>query len=346
VAWAAPVRKFVAPPPTRALEPGRTPSFAILIATYQSSATIVECVESALGQTRPAEEVIVIDDGSTDGTEQVLSPYRGRITYTRQDNRGKASAINAGARLAGADFVSILDADDVYEPERIEALTELAVERPDLDILMTDAYLEVEGEIVGRFLERTPFAATNQSVWIFEDCYIAWPALRRERLLELGGFDESPLVSPAEDWECWIRMLHAGSAAGLVDQPLLRYRIGTRSLTGDRLKALRSRVHILELASKLDLSADERRALDHFLARRRRRLLLAEAERALRAHDPDARRRSLTAAFASGMPLRPRLLAFGAAAAPGIAARTLAAIESRSGHTRLKRPVPRGTQSL
>jgi GT2 family glycosyltransferase len=344
VARAAPVRKFVAPTPTRALEPGRTPSFAILIATYQSSGTIVECVESALGQTRPAEEVIVIDDGSTDGTEQVLSPYRGRIRYTRQDNRGKASAINAGARMARADFVSILDADDVYEPERIEALAELAVARPDLDILVTDAYLEVEGDIVGSFLERTPFAATDQSVAIFEDCFIAWPALRRERLLALGGFDESLLVS--EDWECWIRMLHAGCAAGLVDEPLLRYRIGTQSLTGDRLRALRSRVHILELASTLDLSADERRALERFLARRRRRLLLAEAEHALRAHHPDARRRSLAAAFASGMPLRSRLLAFGAAVAPGVAARTLSAIESRSGHTRLKRPLPRRTQSL
>jgi GT2 family glycosyltransferase len=335
------LRKIVAPPPVRALEPAAAPTFAILIAAYQAGATIVECVESALAQTMRAQEVIVIDDGSTDDTGSALSPYGGRITYIRQQNRGKAAAINNGARRATADFVSILDADDVYEAERLEALSELAAARPDLDILMTDAFLEVENEVVGRFCERTPFATANQSVAIFEDCFIAWPALRRQRLLALGGFDESPLVSPAEDWECWIRMLHAGCVAGLVDEPLLRYRIGSHSLTGDRVNALRSRVHILELASKLDLSGDERRALEHFLGRRRPRLLLAEAEKALRTHDPAARRCSMRAVLAAGMPFDARLRALAAAVAPRTAGRRLAAIEARTGHTRLKRPVPR-----
>lgn len=339
------MRAFVTPPAPASTKTGLAPTFAILIATYQAGATIAECVESAVTQTAGAHEVIVIDDGSTDDTGLALSPYRDRITYVWQENRGKAAAINNGARRATAGFVSILDADDVYEPERLEALSELAVARPDLDILMTDAYLEVENDVVGRFCERTPFATTNQSVAIFEDCFIAWPALRRETLLSLGGFAESPLVSPAEDWECWIRMLHAGCRAGLVDEPLLRYRIGSDSLTGDRLNALRSRVHILELASTLDLSADERRAAEHFLGRRRRRLLLAEAERALRSHDPEARRCSLRAALAAGMPLGSRLRALAAAVAPRAAARRLAAIEARTGHTRIERTIPGRTQS-
>ena len=338
--------RLVAPAPVGPVVPADAPTFSILIATFQSRESIVTCVESALAQTVRAAEVIVVDDGSTDGTADALALFAGRITYVRQENRGKAAAINAAARLATAEFVSILDADDVYEPTRIEALTELAVERPDLDILMTDAYLEVEGEIVGRFGEHTPFAKNDQAVAIFEDCFIAWPALRREKLLALGGFDESPLVSPAEDWECWIRMLHAGCVAGLVDEPLLRYRISDRSLTGDRLQALRSRVHVLELAAQLDLSENQRHALEHFLARRRRRVLLAEAEQALRAGSPDARRRSLAVVGSAGMPLRGRVLALAAVVAPRLAGRRLASIEARTGHSRLKRDIPRRARSL
>ena len=332
---------IVAPPPKKMVEPrAAPPGFSVVIAAYQAAATIDECVVSALTQTTPALEVIVVDDGSTDDTAHALAAYRDRIVYLHQENRGKAAAVNAAARRARAEFVSILDADDVYEPRRLEALGELARLRPDLDILMTDAYLEVDGELVGRFSERTPFATVNQSVAIFEDCFVAWPAIRRDRLLELGGFDESPLVAPAEDWECWIRLLHAGSVAGLVDEPLLRYRIHRGSLTSDRLNTLRSRVHILELAAALDLSPAQRAELERYLSRRRNRLLLAQAEQALRSGAPDARRRSLAAARSPEMPAASRLRALAAAAAPRTAARVLAALEARTGSSRTRRPVP------
>jgi glycosyltransferase involved in cell wall biosynthesis len=333
--------RIVAPPPRQAVAPRATPpTFSVVIAAYQAEATIDECVASALAQTMPPLEVIVVDDGSTDGTARALTAYSDRIVYVRQENRGKAAAVNVAARRAEGEFVSILDADDVYEPTRLEALGELARLRPDLDILMTDAYLEVDGQLVGRFCERTPFATVDQSVAIFEDCFVAWPAIRRDRLLEVGGFDESPLVAPAEDWECWIRLLHAGSVAGLVDEPLLRYRIHGGSLTSDRLNTLRSRVHILEVAASLDLSPPQRAALQRFLRRRRNRLLLAQAEQALRTNAPDARRRSLAAARSAGMPLLARLRALAAALAPRTAARVLGTIEARTGSSRTRRPIP------
>jgi hypothetical protein len=337
------VRAFLAPPAPPSLEPGSAPTFSILIAAYNAAGSIVECVQSALHQTAPAHEVIVVDDGSTDQTGEQLAPYRGRIVYVHQDNRGAAAASNLGARKATGDFVSILDADDVYEPQRLEALTELAIARPDLDILMTDAKLEVEGEIVGRFYEKTPFEIDRQQLAIFERCFVAWPAVRRTRFLELGGFDESMRIG--YDWECWIRMLHAGCRAGGIDEPLLRYRIaGHQSLTDDRVAALQSRVRVLEVAAQLDLAADERAELDRYLRRRRRRVLLAESEQALRARRPDARRRSFVVAFAREMPLGARLRALAAAAAPRTAARRLAALEARTGQSRIKRTVPRKTE--
>jgi hypothetical protein len=314
----------------------------VVIATYQAAGTIAECVESVLAQTVAAHEVIVIDDGSTDGTTEALAPFAQRISYRRQENRGAPAATNEGVRAATGDFVVVLDADDAYEPERLRALTELAVARPDLDILMTDATLESGGVAVGRFTDRTPFATDAQSVAIFERCFIAWPALRRSLLLAAGGFDESLRIG--YDWECWIRLLHGGALAGLVDEPLLRYRIaGEGSLTDNRAAALRYRVTVLERAATLDLSARERAELERFLPRRRRRALLAEAQLALREHAPDARRRALGVAVAAGMPGSTRARAVAAALAPGAAARRLERREAETGRSRIKRDIPRGT---
>ncbi len=285
--------------------------------------------------------MVVVDDGSTDGTELALAPYRDRIIYLRQENRGTAGAVNAGARAASGEFVAILDADDVYEPERIEALSELAVRRPDLDLLCTDAYLEVAGRIVGTFCERTPFAVTDQSVEIFERCFVAWPAIRRSALLAVGGLDESLRI--AHDWDCWLRLLHRGSAAGLVQEPLMRYRItGQGSLTDNRVAALRDRVTMLEHAAQLDLSSDQRRALERFLTRRRRRALLAEAEQALREHGSDARRRNMAIVLERGMGRSARIKALAAAVAPRAAALWLDRLEARRGSTRIRRGLPGG----
>jgi glycosyltransferase involved in cell wall biosynthesis len=334
------VRAVLAPPAPAGLKPGPVPTFSIVTAAYQAAGTIAEAVESALAQTIAAHEVIVVDDGSTDSTREALAPYRDRIVYVYQQNHGTAGALNAAARTATGAFVAILDADDVYEPERIEALTELSVNRPDLDILMTDAYLEVDGKIVGRFSERTPFATTAQNVAIFERCFVAWPAVRRERLISVGGFDDSLRI--AHDWECWLRLLHHGAAAGMVDEPLMRYRItGQGSLTDDRVAALRDRVTLLELAARLELSADERRELERFLPRRSRRALLAEAEQALRERKPGARRRAFEVALAAGIRPSTRLRALAAALAPRAAARRLGQLEAKTGHSQIRRGILR-----
>jgi glycosyltransferase involved in cell wall biosynthesis len=334
------MRRFVVPPAPFGLEPSQRPTFSVVIPTYQAAATIAEAVESALTQTVAPHEVIVVDDGSTDRTRSVLEHYRDRISYYCQANRGVAAALNAGIRHATGEFVSILNADDAYEPERIQALSELAAMRPDLDIVMTDAYFEVGGRIVSRFGEHTPFARNDQDVEIFERCFIAWPAVRREALIRIGGFDESLRIG--EDWECWIRLLHAGSAAGLVDQPLMRYRIaGYGSLTDDRVAALHSRVEILERVAALDLSAAQRSALNKYLSRRRNRVLLAELEQAIRSESPGRRRRALRVAIGQRTEAPMRIRALAAALAPRVAAHRLAALEAKAGESRVRRGLPR-----
>src|SRR5262249_40357902 len=140
-------------PPGPARESGEPPSFSVVIAAYQAEATVAAAVRSALDQARRPLEVIVCDDGSTDGTAGALAPFRDQLVLLRQENGGEASAKNAGMRASRGDYVAILDADDVFLSGRLEALAAAASLRPDLDILTTDAYLELDGRRVRRCYE-------------------------------------------------------------------------------------------------------------------------------------------------------------------------------------------------
>lgn len=317
---------FVAPKPSGPVHAVAPLSFSVVIAAYDAAATIAEAVESALSQTRAPLEVIVCDDGSTDDTLGALNPYRDRIVVLRQENGGEASAKNTAVRAARGDFVAILDADDVFLNERLEAFEQLAMARPDLDILTTDAYLEVDGNVVQRcYTDSFRFAVEDQRGAILRENFIfGHVAVRRDRLLAVGGFDES--IRWTTDWDCWLRMIMAGSRVGLVDEPLSRYRLRTGSLSSQREAHIEGRLATLAKAGRRDdLTGDERRVLERSVAYQRQVLALARARASLLEWRPDARRRAVDVALGRGHGLRTRVKALATAVAPGIARRRLAA---------------------
>ena len=329
-------RAFRAPAGQDEIPLREPPTFSVVIAARNAAQSIPEAIESALAQTLPPLELIVCDDGSTDGTEDALAPYRDRITYLRREHGGVASARNTAVEVATGEFFAVLDADDSYLPERLEALGELAMARPELDILCSDALLEFQGQVVGTFVEECPFEVVDQRAAVLERCFCAWPAVRRTTLIAAGGFDES--LRTGSDWECAIRLVYFGAVAGLVDEPLYRYRVHDKSLTADRVRTLQDRVTFLErVALSHQLTGAERAALARSLAAQRSSLLLTEAEAALRARSHDARSRALAAARSRDVALRSRLAAAAAVVAPRTAARALA----RSKRSRLGRSVPR-----
>jgi glycosyltransferase involved in cell wall biosynthesis len=254
------------------------PSFSVVIPAYDSAEFIGDAVESALQQTLAAHEVIVCNDGSTDDLAGALARFRGRIVLLDRPHRGAAAARNDAIRAASGEFVAMLDADDAFEPDRLAALGELASARPDLDILASDAYFHTDGCVTGRFYEYVEFAAGRQDLAILDRCFVAWPAMRRERVLAVGGFDESPQIAPSEDWELFIRLILDGAKVGIVERPLLRYRRHPTSMTANRVRALRSRVAVLEKVSlREDLTVEQRQQLERLLVRGRSRAVLCEA---------------------------------------------------------------------
>ena len=271
------------------------PTFSVVIATYNSAATIAEAIESALAQTLPPLEVIVGDDGSTDHTAAALEPYWERIRYFRQEYRGVASARNAALEIARGEFSPSSTLMTRTCRSGLKRLRPSRLSDRDLDLLCTDLVYEVDGRAVGRFEETCPFDVSDQRTAILDRCFCAAPAMRRAALIRVGGFDAS--MRSGSDWECAIRLIHSGGGAGLVEETLYRYRIHGGSLTADRLSTLRERIEFLERVGRTQVLADrERSTLVRSVARYRTSLALAEAEVALRLRSRNARRTALAAA--------------------------------------------------
>lgn len=271
----------------------RAPSFSVVIAAYQVADCIGDAIDSALAQTAPALEVVVCDDGSTDELGTVLAGFGDRIVTVLKDHGGEASAKNAGARAASGEFVVILDADDVFLPGRLGAIAELACLRPDLDIITTDAFLEVEGRIDRRvYTAAWTFATDDQRQAILERNFIfGHVAVRRELLLAAGGFDER--ITRTTDWECWIRLILDGAIAGAVMEPLAHYRVRRSSLSSQRALMHEGAVQTLERAlTHPRLTPAERGTVTATLAGRRRDLARARLTDAVREAGPELRGRA------------------------------------------------------
>ena len=295
----------------------------MIIAAYQAARTIGDAVDSVLAQTLPADEIVICDDGSTDDLEAALAPYGDRLVLIRKENGGVASALNAAARAARSEIVVELDSDDAFAPERLEAIAALAVARPDLDVIATDAVIELDGRPVGTYKAIHGFEVGDQRAGILRGCYFGWPAIRRSRLLAVGGFDESLRI--ASDWECWIKLILSGSLVGLVDRPLYRYRIGHESVSADEARTARDTAVMLEkVLEGSTLTPDESEIVREGIELNAQRAAILGAKEALVAGRADARGLARSIVTGTGFSLPTRAKAALVAFAPSPVGRFLA----------------------
>jgi hypothetical protein len=317
--------RVIAPPAADAAQgPGPEPTLSVIIAAHQAATVAPDAVRTALEQTRPPLEVVVCDDGSDDDLAGALAEFGDRVTLLRQDNRGPSAARNAAARAARGDYVVVMDADDVFAPERLEALAAGLAQRPDLDVLTTDAWIEIDGERVRRVYDGGyRFEVEDQRTAILRECFVfGLAAYRRERLLAVGGYDEA--IRYSEDWDFGLRLILDGSLVGCVDAPLASYRLQRGSLSSQRANLLLGSVQTLEKAARrTDLSPGERAALEESLASFRARYGVTRAREALMTGAPGGRRLAARAAATAGLGARTRAKLVAAVVAPGAVGRRL-----------------------
>jgi len=202
----------------------RTPQVSVIIPVYNGSRYIVQAVESALGQTFTNLEIIVVDDGSTDRTQQVLQPYLDRIRYIYQENQGVAAARNIACQLAQGEFLAFLDADDYFLPSKLENQVACFDADPALDMVQT-GWLMVD-ETGKDIFEMKPWQQAPkldlESFIIFKCVRPSAMMLRRKWWEKLGGFnDKFPL---AEDLDFALRLALKGCKAVWLEEILTCYR--------------------------------------------------------------------------------------------------------------------------
>lgn len=313
---------FLAPPADPAVAPlPAPPSFSVVVAAYQAQDTIDEALGSVLSQTRPPFEIVVCDDGSTDGTAERVRAYGDAVRLVSRENGGEAAAKNTAVQAARGEFVVVLDADDAWLPDRLEALGALACARPDLDVLLTDAAVEADGAFVRlAYHEGWPFEVHDQAREVLRRNFVLGMAgVRRSRWLAVGGFDEQ--VRLTTDWDFFLRLLLSGSRVGLVDAPLARYRLRADSLSADRVAMVESRIGTLQRAeARGGLTPGQLSGLHASLAAQRVELAARRLDGALGAGSPQVRRLAARALVVRGSSWRPRAHALLALALPRRAA--------------------------
>jgi glycosyltransferase involved in cell wall biosynthesis len=226
------------------------PLCSVIIPAYNVADYLCEAVDSALAQTYRPCEVVVVDDGSTDATSELLARYGEAIVTVRQENRGLAGARNTGVRIARGEMIGLLDADDVWEPQRLARCMEILTARPEVGIVTTDAYLLRERERTSaRFYgdynlpdfpepgEQLDEIARRNFLWVSA-------VFRRSLLDDAGMFDER--LRRSEDYDFWIRCLLHGARAALVREPLGWYRRRGDSLSADGVAQGSAHLTVLE----------------------------------------------------------------------------------------------------
>jgi glycosyltransferase involved in cell wall biosynthesis len=207
------------------------PSISAVIAAYQAEDFIAEAVDSILCQTRPPDEVIVVDDGSTDGTARELERFADRITVISRPNGGCPAAFNTAFAAARGDFVAMCGADDVWRPHKLEWQTKAIVEHPQVDVLFGHAVLT--GRMVGEYC-RPPGSGLLDGAELkdalYRECVVCAPSvvIRRSLFERLGPFVED---FGADDYEYWFRCLRAGARFYYDPRPLLSWRQHGGNLT-------------------------------------------------------------------------------------------------------------------
>ena len=217
------------------------PTFSIVMPAFNAERTIGPAIRSVLAQSRTDFELLVVDDGSTDGTAEIIrsfTPDR-RIVFIASENGGPAAARNLGLAQARGRYVSLLDSDDLYLPTYLAEVEEALIQNPGAGFAFPDAWvLDDRSKRVRRTYTLAEYAPplADPAAWLRQlvaynvvHCMAMVP---QEVIARVGRFDER--LRAAMDYELWLRIAAYGYGAVRIDRPLGVYRVTPKSITSQR----------------------------------------------------------------------------------------------------------------
>jgi len=226
-------------------------SISVVIPAYNASKFITDTIRSVLAQTLPADEVLVIDDGSTDNTAAIAASFGPPVRVIRTPNSRLPATRNLGVREAKSEWIAFLDADDIWEPNKLERQMQALSRSPEADLCYTGRIVLVQrgdSARLGDVVPVPPAAKIEQELQ--KQCKFppSCVVIRRSAFLAVGGHDAS--FDYVEDWELWLRLLKAGVKFIDCPEPLLQYRVSSENKSSHAMSMLEGadrvyRMHIM-----------------------------------------------------------------------------------------------------
>jgi len=207
------------------------PLVSCIVPVFNGERYLAEALDSVLAQTYRPLEIIVSDDGSTDGTRDVAAAHGGRLVYLYGSNGGPATARNRGLRAARGTFAAFLDADDLWGPEKVEVQMARFEARPALSLCCT--YVQNSADPTAARAGSADLAVSQ----VIRSCTIISLLARRDVFDTVGGFD--PGLAVGEDTEWFLRAAQSGAVREVVPRILAYHRWHPGSLSARRASACR-----------------------------------------------------------------------------------------------------------
>lgn len=200
---------------------------SIIIPCYNDAKYIEQAVASALNQTYPNIEVIVVDDGSNLETKAILQILEPKITkLITQENQGQSTARNRGIIEAKGEYVLVLDSDDYFEPTFCQKALTIFLERSDVKVVTCQAYLMHEDGSVKKYIPK----GGNIKSFIYTNAALGSTMFKKNDWRSVNGYDEN-MRKGFEDWEFYIRILKNEGCVYVISERLFTYRKRSDSTT-------------------------------------------------------------------------------------------------------------------
>jgi len=208
---------------------------SVVITAYNSEAFVAEAISSVLEQTHPVDEIVVVDDGSTDHTRDIVESFSQRgVRYTYQENRGPGAARNCGIRETSGELLAFLDADDVWLKDKVESQCDFLAAHPEVALVSGFAWWWNVKEDRRFISGEVPKSMTSLRRDILVYNKIGNPSrvmLRRSVLADVGVFNED--IRWGQDWDLWIRIVTHYNAT-ILPKPVIVYRWHEKNLSHTR----------------------------------------------------------------------------------------------------------------
>ena len=220
-------------------------SISVVIPAYNASRLLPATLESVLNQTLKPTEILVIDDSSTDNTADVAEAFGSPVRVIRRPNSRQAACRNFGAAEASSEWIAFVDADDLWEKDKLEKQMLALEARPEASLCYTARQcFEQHGDELRKtiLIPVPPAEEVKEALYRNTTFLPSSVVVRRSTFLASGGFNTRYTI--VEDWDLWLRLLHSGISFAACQEPLLLYRMHPGGISRRADVALRESLEI------------------------------------------------------------------------------------------------------